>query len=240
MSRRRGMAVLLGLTAAAGCGPADPSSAALPGSPRPCASRTAPRPSKSGTPRPVPSPTEAKLAWRAEELPDGSVRMTVGDVAAAPRDDDAVRTVDYRAPTYAGECDSVRIVKAHGWWCTTSVREIRVSGEIVVGGAEPRARIEGGGFTTRCSGPRPGRMRQVYRVERDSWSGWRGYGPMRETPWTPAPEQGQRPPAEVCPSGRVGTYNYRLTARVEIEGMTVGDSRAAAPRIRTDCGTGVS
>ncbi|TYB46408.1 hypothetical protein [Actinomadura chibensis] len=240
------MAVLLGLTTSAGCGPPSPGSAALPGSPQPCASRTRPtgtpppEPAPTEPTPPAPTPTETKLAWRAEELPGGAVRMTIGDVAAAPRAGDAVRVADYRAPASSSDCDRVRIVRARGWWCATTVRGIRVSGEIVVGGAEPRARIEGGGFGTRCAGPRPGRMRQVYRVERDSWSGWRGYGPARATAWTTGPEQSGRTPAEACPAGRVGTYNYRLTVRVEIEGATVGDSRAAAPRIRADCGTGVS
>ena len=227
-------AALAGVTASAGCGTPSPDSAVLPAEPTPCSSRT------SASPSPTTTPFRQKVSWRAEEREDGSVRMTVGDVAAAPRDDDAVRTADYRAPSNRSDCEDVRVIRVRGWWCSTTVSKIKVSGEIVVGGAEPRAKIEGGGFTTRCSGPLPGRLRQVYQVERDSWNGWRGYGTRRTTDWTTHLSQQAAPYREACPAGRVGTYNYRVTATVEIDKLKVGDSRAASPVIRADCGTGVS
>jgi hypothetical protein len=217
--------------ATSGCGTPGPDSAALPDDPTPCASHTAPTPS--------PTPTETKLPWRAEELPDGSLRMTVGDIDAAP---DAPRTrgsVDYRAPADTTECDEVRIAPVKGWWCVTTVQKVAESGEIVVGGAEPRAEVHSAGFGTRCSG-RPGAMRQAYRFERDSWSAWRPYSHTLYTQWTNEQRQDGGRVSVPCPSGRVGTYNYHLWVQVDIEGLPVGDSGAASARIRADCGTGVS
>ncbi|MFD8779292.1 hypothetical protein [Streptomyces sp. NPDC059916] len=46
--------------------------------------------------------------------------MTIGEVDAAPKDPKCVRSNADRAPTGRTECDNVRIVKVHGWWCTTS------------------------------------------------------------------------------------------------------------------------
>lgn len=225
--------LLLAVTVA-GCR-ADRSAAADPAprpSPTPCASRTA-------TPSPRRTPYAVKLAWRAEERADGSVRMTVGDVAAAPTDPKAVRVTSYRAPDSTSACDAYRIEKVHVWWCATTVSPIRLHGEIVVGGAKPRARLRSAGFTTRCHG-RHGRVRQVYRFARDSWSGWRDYDEPQSTRWTAAQHQHHGKLSTPCPQGRVGTYDYRLAVRLQIEGVTVGDSWAHSPPIRTDCGTGVS
>ncbi|MFC4496308.1 hypothetical protein ACFPA8_19455 [Streptomyces ovatisporus] len=172
-------------------------------------------------------------------MPDNSLRMTVGDVDAAPEDPNAVRVTSYRAPPSRTQCDSEHIKKVKGWWCSTTVSPVEVEGEIVVGGAKPRARIHGAGFTSRCS-DRPGRMRQAYRIERDSWSGWRGYSDFTHTAWTPAQQQREGKVSAPCPDGRVGTYDYRLAVRIEVDGVRVGDSRAAGARIRADCGTGSS
>lgn len=65
--------LLLGATAV-GCGTASSAghgsaAAAHRPPPTPCASRTA-------TPSPRPTPYAVKLAWRAEEMPDGSLQMT--------------------------------------------------------------------------------------------------------------------------------------------------------------------
>lgn len=159
---------------------------------------------------------------------------------AAPRDPKAVRVTSYRAPESKTACDAYRIEKVHGWWCSTTVSPIHVDGEIVVGGAEPRAHIKSAGFITRCHGTLPGRVRQVYGFERDSWSGWRDYTDPLHTDWTTAQHQHETKPSALCPQGRTGTYDYRLAVSIEIEGVTVGDSRAASAPIRTDCGTGVS
>jgi hypothetical protein len=227
--------------AGAGCSPARPGDPVLPDQPAACATRS---------PRPSPRPMVIKLAWRAEEAPGGAVTVTVGDIDAAPRDPHARRTEDYRHPADPNDCDDVRVVRVRGWWCTTSVGEIAESGPIVVGGGPAQARIRGGGFSTRCSG-RPYRMRQRYQLRRDSWSGPRAYTSPAETPWTRSQNQTGRPPAAVCPSGRVGTYTYRLSVTLEIEGedlplggegvaLPVGESPASSPVIRTSCGTGVS
>ncbi|MEO3749207.1 hypothetical protein [Streptomyces sp. B6B3] len=210
----------------------EPDSAVLPASPTPCASW-----SPEHTPAP---PHITRLAYRAEEFEDGSVAMTVGDVDAAPQDPDAVRTIDHRAPAAVTDCETVEIETVSGWWCTTTVEPIAVEGEIVVGGADPRAEIGGEGFATECHGELPGRMRQVYGLERDSWSGWRDYADPQHTSWTGAGSQQGPSVTELCPQGRVGTYNYRLAVRVEVDSVTVGDSWAASPHIRTDCGTGAS
>lgn len=173
-----GAALLLGV-AMSGCrlsGPSRPESAPEPEPLRPesCASREARQPDTEPTST-VPTsaeptstkPASTKLAYRGEEIADGSVRMTVGDVDAAPENPDAVRVFDYRAPDSSVECDRVRIVKVSGWWCTTTVAPIDVEGEIVLGDTEPRAQIGGEGFATRCHGERPGRLRQIYQLERD-------------------------------------------------------------------------
>jgi hypothetical protein len=165
--------------------------------------------------------------------------MTIGDVGAAPKDPKAVLTTDYRAPGSQFECDNVRIIKVHGWWCTTSVSRIAQDGEIVLGGAEPRARIHSAGFRTRCS-ERPARMRQRYEIQRDSWSGWRGYSKPGHTAWTRRQHQDHGLVSAPCPDGRVGTYNYRLAVTVEVAGIEADDSTAAGAVIRADCGTGVS
>jgi hypothetical protein len=165
--------------------------------------------------------------------------MTVGDVAAAPTDPKAVRVTGYRAPEAPSACDAYRIEKVHGWWCSTTVAPIRLHGEIVVGGAKPRAHLGGAGFTTRCHG-RPGRVRQVYGFDRDSWSGRRDYSDPRSTRWTAEQRRQHGKLSTPCPKGRVGTYDYRLAVRLEIEGGTVGDSWAHSAPLRTDCGTGVS
>jgi hypothetical protein len=224
-------ATVLGCVAVPSGSAGTPAQARRP-SPTPCASRTA-------TPSPRPTPYDVKLAWRAEQAADGSVRMTVGDVEAAPEDPKAVRTTSYRAPEARSECDAHRIEKVHGWWCSTTVSPIRLDGEIVLGGAKPRARVESAGFTTRCHG-RPGRVRQVYGFDRDSWSGWRDYSDEQHTPWTAAQRQHAGRLSAACPKGRVGTYDYRLAVRLEIDGVTVGSSWARSAPIRTDCGTGVS
>lgn len=234
---------LAAVLAGAGCSPAGPGDPVLPGDAAACATRS-PKPS------PRPTPTETKLAWRAEEAPDGAVEVTVGDIDAAPRKPDARRTVDYRRPTDPNDCDDVRIVRVKGWWCTTTVGKIIESGPIVVGGGRARARIHGEGFSTRCSG-RPSRMRQRYQIQRDSWSGLRPYTDPRETPWTGEQNQTSPPISAICPQGRTGTYTYQLSVQLEIEdsdlpasGMgadvPVGDSPASSPVIRTSCGTGVS
>jgi hypothetical protein len=184
-------------------------------------------------------PYQTKIAWRAEKLADGSLRMTVGDVDAAPKDPEAVRVTDYRTPGSQAECDNVKIIRVHGWWCATTVSRIGQDGEIVLGGAEPRARIRSAGFRTRCSG-RPARMRQHYQVQRDSWSGWRSYGEHEHTAWTHEQRQDHGTVSVPCPSGRVGTYDYRLAVAVEVDGIDADDSTAASADIRTDCGTGVS
>lgn len=256
-----GAALLLGV-AMSGCrlsGPSRPESAPEPEPLRPesCASREAREPDTEPTSA-VPTsavptstvptsaeptstePISTKLAYRGEEMADGSVRMTVGDVDAAPENPDAVRVFDYRAPDSSVECDRVKIVKVSGWWCTTTVEPIDVEGEIILGDTEPRAQIGGEGFATRCHGERPGRLRQIYQLERDSWSGWRDYGEVQYTSWTEARRQASEAVWEPCPQGRVGTYDYQLSVRIEIDGVEVGYSLATSAPIRTDCGTGVS
>ncbi|MEU6318013.1 hypothetical protein [Streptomyces sp. NPDC047009] len=206
--------------------------AALPTNATPCASR-------SQTPSVKPEPIQTKLEWRAEELRDSSVRMTIGDVGLAPKDPNAVRVTDYHAPGSETACDYVKIIAVHGWWCTTTVSPVAVNGEIVVGGAQPRAQIHSAGFHTRCSG-RTAKMRQHYTIERDSWSGWRRYDNHGQTDWTSQQDQSGHAVSAPCPQGRVGTYNYRLAVSVEIDGIQADDSMAASAEIRTDCGTGVS
>lgn len=233
------LAAVLGVAvvaATAGCRPTAQTAAHRAGRPpqteMPCAAMS-PRPT------PAPSPIQTKLAWRSETMGDGSIRMTVGDIDAAPKAAGAVRLADYRAPGSAGDCQDVKIVTAHGWWCTTTVSPVAEDGEIVVGGAAPRAHVRSAGFRTHCSG-RTARLRQHYEVQRDSWSGWRAYSDRAYTPWTAAQDQPGVLVTALCPQGRVGTYHYRLGVAVEVAGFTVDDSTAASAEIRTDCGTGVS
>lgn len=207
-----------------------------PDRPRACASRT---PVGGPHAEPYDGPVTTRLAYRAEERDDGSVRMTVGDVDEAPADPRAVRVVDFRHPDTQGRCEAERITRVRGWWCTTEVAPVRVEGEIVVGGAKPRARIAAKGFTTRCHG-RPGRMRQVSLIERDSWSGWRDYTEESAGAWTRAQTWRNGTVGDLCPRGRTGTYDYRLAVRIEMEHVTVGSSWAGGAVLRTDCGTGVS
>jgi hypothetical protein len=180
----------------------------------------------SATSPAAPAPTMTRLAWRSEELSDGSTRMVVGDVDAAPRDPDWIGGSDYRT---AGS--ATKVVQVHGWWCAT-----KVSAAVSASGG----RLRGGGFVTRCSG-RPGRMRQRYAFERSSWSGFRPYTGDRWTAWTGAQVQTAAAPSAPCPAGRTGTYDYRLSVVLEIAGRPVGDAYAVSDdRYRGDCGTGVT
>jgi len=168
--------------------------------------------------------------------------MTVGDIDAAPAVKGAAALADYRAPGDRTECQDVRILRARGWWCTTTVGKIAEDGEIVVGGAKPRARLRSLGrpaFRTVCGGRVP-RVRQRYAVERDSWSGWRDYARRAYTSWTTSRAQSGPSVTAACPAGRVGTYDYRLAVTVEVDGYTVDPSEAAGVPLRKDCGTGVS
>jgi hypothetical protein len=249
----------------AGCGSSNPAAPAppdtLPTEPRSCRSSSAAAAStvstssatarhrsrslRSASPSPgagsvSPSPYWTKLEWRAEQDPDGAIRMTVGDVDAAPRDPRAIGHTDYRAPGDALECDDVRIVKARGWWCTTTVGPIQESGAIVVSGGTSHAQIRYAGFTTRCFGHRPGPIRQTYQIERDSWTSWRFYQSPQTTAWTTAQNQTVGRGRVPCPQGRVGTYRYRMAITLDIQGLTAEISPASSVRIRTDCGTGIS
>lgn len=244
-----GAALLLGV-AMSGCrvsGPYRSEPEPEPLRPESCAAREAREPDTvptttepTATEPTTTEPTTTKLAYRGEEMADGSVRMTVGDVDAVPENPDAVRVFDYRAPDSSVECGRVEIVNVSGWWCTTTVEPIDVEGEIVLDDPEPRAQIGGEGFATRCHGERPGRLRQVHQLERDSWSGWRDYGEVQYTSWTEARDQASEAVWEPCPQGRVGTYDYQLSVRIEIDGVEVGYSLATSAPIRTHCGTGVS
>lgn len=177
----------------------------------------------SGTVRPSPSVT--RLPWRSERLRDGSVRMVVGDIDAAPFDPDRIGGSDYRS----GE--KAEIVKVRGWWCVT-----RAPGTLSLSGGRLRAI----GFSTQCSG-RPGRMRQRYRFTRSSWTGMRAYVDDRTTPWTTAQDQRSGALDVPCPAGRTGTYDYQLAVTLEIEGQpSAGDATRSSDRFRGDCGTGVS
>lgn len=204
------------------------------------------QPCTSMTPMPSPAPTldpiSTKLPWRAATMPDGSIRMTVGDIDLAPKVPGASALADYRAPGDEIECEQVAIVRARGWWCTTTVGNITEQGEIVVGGAEPRATIHSTGepaFHTVCGGKVP-RFRQKYGIERDSWSGYRDYARQTSTAWTTGHTQSGPSVTTPCPAGRVGTYNYRLAVTVEVDGYDVDPSEAAGAPIREDCGTGMS
>ncbi|MFE9611300.1 hypothetical protein [Streptomyces sp. NPDC006012] len=225
-------AALLTITACRSTAHSGPRHAALPANAVPCASR-------SQTPSVKPEPIQTKLEWRAEELRDSSVRMTIGDVSLAPEDAKAVRVTDYHAPGSETACDYVKITAAHGWWCSTTVSPVAVNGEIVVGGAQPRAQIHSAGFRTHRSG-RTAKMRQHYTIERDSWSGWRPYDDRGRTNWTSQQDQSGHRVSAPCPQGRVGSYDYRLAVSVEIDGIQADESSAASTEIRTHCGTGVS
>ncbi|HEU5159809.1 MAG TPA: hypothetical protein VFU43_22630 [Streptosporangiaceae bacterium] len=172
-------------------------------------------------------PTETRLAWRSEELSDGSVRMVVGDIDAAPRDPAWIGGSDYRT-----ERDKQsKIIKVRGWWCATKVPATL---------SYSAGRLRGQGFSTQCSG-RPGRMRQRYGFERSSWSGFRPYTGARWTAWTAAQGQTVGPLSVPCPAGRTGTYDYRLSVVLEIAGKRVGNAYAHSDDgYRGDCGTGVS
>ncbi|MFS2293588.1 MAG: hypothetical protein FWJ90_12940 [Actinomadura sp.] len=172
-------------------------------------------------------------------MADGEVRVTVGDLDAAPREKGARRIVDYREPASPAECGRVRYVPVRGWWCKTAVKGLRVSDDIVVNASRPTARIQANGFVTRCAN-RPGRMRQRFLIERDSWSGWRVYGSWRVTEWTRDQTQRMGNVTEGCPMGRVGTYDHRLSVRLELDEAPVGETYAASADIRTHCGTGAS
>ena len=232
-------AVVVAVFALTGCHVAVNAGSRTPGSPprteQPC---TAMQPPVT----PNPTPISTKLPWRSATMPDGSIRMTVGDIDAAPAVQGATALADYRAPGDRIECQEVRILRARGWWCTTTVGKIAEQGEIVVGGAQPRARVRSlahPAFRTVCGGHVP-KVRQHYSVERDSWSGWRDYSRRAFTPWTTARTRSGPPVTTPCPAGRVGTYNYRLAVTVEVDGYTVDPSEAAGPTIRADCGTGTS
>lgn len=60
------------------------------------------------------------------------------------------------------------------------------------------------------------------------------------TAWTTQQKQANGQVSALCPRGRVGTYNYRLSVKVDIDGITVGDSPAADAPVRTDRRTGTS
>ncbi|MGP4026841.1 hypothetical protein [Actinomadura sp. 3N407] len=241
---RRTVVILPVLVTVSGCVVTWPDEAAPPERKAPAASETPattadPCAKRRSTASPRPRPTKTRIPWRTEKMPDGSVRVTVGDLDAAPADPAAERTTDHRAPRSRHECETVRYAPVRGWWCRTTVKAIQVSGEIVVNGPTPTARIQGAGFSTHCS-DRPGRMRHVFQIERDSWSGWRSYGKRHMTAWTANQDQAVGAVKEACPNGRVGTYNYRLSVRIESDRVPVGDVDATSAPIRTHCGTGLS
>jgi hypothetical protein len=199
-----------------------------PAGPGPAGPPVAPGPSgpPGGTRTVRPSPSVTRLAWRSERLRDGSLTMIVGDIDAAPVDRDRIGGTDYRSAT-----DQAKIIKVRGWWCVT-----RAPGALTLSGG----RLRSIGFSTQCSG-RPGRMRQRYLFTRSSWTGMRPYVDDRTTPWTA--EQDQRGGAldVPCPAGRTGTYDYRLSVTLEIEGRPVyTDAAHGSDGFRGDCGTGVS
>lgn len=183
------------LLTVSGCRSGTGQHSALASAPTPCASRSA---SAGASPRAAAEPLQTKIAWRAEELPGGSLRMTIGDVDATPKDPKYVRSNDCRAPAGQTECDNIRIIKVHGWWCTTTVSSVAQDGEIVLGGATPRATIHSAGFRTHCSG-RHARIRQHHEIQRDSRSGWRAYSKRRHTPWTTAQHQAHGTVSAPCP-----------------------------------------
>jgi hypothetical protein len=194
----------------------------------------------TASPSPGAATIETKLAWRSEVMDDGSVRATVGDIDAAPRAAGAVQVSDYRSPQAATECTQVTVVTVRGWWCVTTVSPVTEHGEIVVGGARPRARLDAAGFRTDCSAGAP-RHRALYEFQRDSWSGYRPYAKRAYTPWTSARTQPGPAATAACPQGRVGTYDYRLAATLEFTRYPgLAGTPASGRPLRQDCGTGIS
>ena len=180
----------------------------------------------TGPSSPRPTPQVTRLAWRSEKLSDGSTRMVVGDIDAAPLDPGRVGGTDYR-----NDPQGAKIIKVRGWWCATIA-----PGTLSFSGGYLRSI----GFSTQCSG-RPGRIRQHYRFTRSSWSGMRGYIALRATSWTSAQAQRSGALAVPCPAGRAGTYDYQLSVSLEITGRPVGEAIAQSnDKFRGDCGTGVS
>jgi hypothetical protein len=125
------------------------------------------------------------------------------------------------------------------------------------GDGDPRSSVQGGAQNQKCRWTPVARLSTVditrYRawaswrswvrstlgsagkkIERDSWSGWRRYSDPQHTTWTETQRQEGAPVSDLCPQGRTGTYNYRLAIRIEVDGITVGESWAASPLIRTD------
>lgn len=183
-------------------------------------------PPGSGPSSTRPTPQVTRLPWRSEKLRDGSTRMVVGDVDAAPLSPDRVGGTDYRDSR-----DGAKIVQVRGWWCATIA-----PGALSYSGGY----LRGIGFSTQCSG-RPGRIRQRYQITRSSWSGMRSYIGFRTTAWTRAQAQRSGALAVPCPSGRPGTYDYRLTVTLEVEGRPYYQAAAqSSDRFRGDCGTGIS
>lgn len=183
-------------------------------------------PPVSGPPSPRPTPRVTRLPWRSERLSDGSTRMVVGDIDAAPLSPDRVGGTDYRDSR-----DQAAIAPVTGWWCVTIA-----PGTLSYSGGHLRSV----GFSTQCSG-RPGRIRQHYRFTRSSWSGMRDYITTRTTAWTSAQTQRSGALAVPCPAGRPGTYDYRLTVTLEISGRPYYPAAAqSSDRYRGNCGTGAS
>lgn len=237
---RRIIVILPVMVTASGCAVAGPGGGTPGSGARGTPSKAAYRCAEHrSTASPRPTPTRTRIPWRTEKMEDGSVRLTVGDLDAAPKSPAAERVTDHRSPRNRHECERVRYVPVDGWWCTTTVKPIRVSGQIVVNASAPTARIRGAGFSTHCS-DRPGRMRQMFQMERDSWSGWRSYGEPHRTQWTANQDQGMGAVTEPCPTGRVGTYDYQLSVRIESDKAPIGEVTAASAPIRTHCGTGIS
>jgi hypothetical protein len=225
-----GMSALVGCRGSAGYSDSHAAPARSPYTQAPC----------TATPGPGAPVIETKLSWRTETMRDGSVRATIGDTDAAPRTPGAVRLMDYRAPDSSTECMQVKVLVVHGWWCTTTVSAVTEQGEIVVGGAQPRARLRSAGFHTTCGGNVP-RYRARYEFERDSWSGYRFYTSPTYTSWTSAAIQAGPAVTALCPQGRVGTYTYELAVTLQVSGYSGAVGTPAAGRtLRQDCGTGVS
>ena len=228
------VAALIGITCIAGCRPSASGTHSAP--------RATPYTEAPCTQRPSPGqPTiQTKLAWRTETMADGSVRATLGDIDLAPRAAGTVRRADYRAPGPGTDCTQVKILTVRGWWCTTTVSAVTEHGEIVVGGAAPRARLTASGFRTTCSAGAP-HHRTHYALERDSWSGWRPYARRAATAWTEERTQTGPAVSAPCPQGRVGTYTYRLAAALDVTGYSdLADTPASGRTVRQDCGTGIS
>lgn len=200
---------------------------ARPPSPTRAPSRTTPLGSPSPTVSVAQTPTSYKIAWRRETLSDGSVRLVIGDIDAAPKDDSMVSMSDYR--TDPEERVGIRTVK--GWWCG-----VTVAGDLTLTSGQLRS----DGFSTTCSG-RPGKIRHEYWFGRSSWSGFRRYTNPQRTEWVSGQTQSSGRLAARCPTGRTGTYDYRLTVELQISGIAVGALSAQSNTdFRGDCGTGES